>query len=80
MRRVQIHLEEALDRAAAVEAARRGVSKAALIRSSLAKELSPAEPDIDASWAAMTGWLEDGGVADVDDVVYGPRPAGEHAG
>ena len=74
MKRVQIHLEEELDRAATAEAARRGVSKAALIRASLAKELGGASgPDDDAAWDAMTGWLEDGGVLDVDDVVYGPR-------
>ncbi len=73
MKRVQIHLEEELDRAAAAEAARRGVSKAALIRASLAKELDASLPDADAAWEAMTGWLEDGGVHDVDDVVYGPR-------
>ncbi len=73
MKRVQIHLEEELDRAAAAEAARRGVSKAALIRASLAKELRASPPDADAAWEAMTGWLEDGGVDDVDDVAYGPR-------
>ncbi len=73
MRRVQIHLEEELDRAAAAEASRRGVSKAALIRDSLAKELGTVPADPDAAWAAITGWLEDGGVKNVDDVVYG-RP------
>ncbi len=72
MRRVQIHLEEDLDRAAAAEAARRGVSKAALIRTSLAKEIGAPSPDPDAAWAAMTGWFEDGGVEDADTVVYGP--------
>ncbi len=77
MRRVQIHLEEELDRAAAAEAARRGVSKAALIRASLAKELKAPASDPDAAWGAMTGWLEDGGVDDIDDEVYGSRrPAG----
>lgn len=75
MRRVQIHLEEELDRAAAAEAVRRGISKAALIRASLAKELAVSSPDPDpeTAWAAMTGWLEDGGVDDIDDVVYGPE-------
>lgn len=72
MKRVQIHLEEDLDRAAAAEAERRGVSKAALIRASLAKELGPSSPGPDDAWEAMTGWLEDGGVQHVDDVVYGP--------
>jgi hypothetical protein len=74
MRRVQIHLEEELDREAAAEAARRGISKAALIRASLAKELGTPSSDPDGAWAAMTGWLEDGGVADIDDVVYAPGP------
>lgn len=72
VKRVQIHLEEELDRAAAAEAARRGVSKAALIRASLANELGASPPDADAAWEAMTGWLEDGGVHNVDDVVYKP--------
>ena len=72
VRRVQIHLHEELDRAAAAEAARRGVSKAALIRESLAKELDVSPPDPDAAWAAMTGWLADGGVDDIDAVTYGP--------
>lgn len=71
MRRIQIHLEEQLDRAAAEEAARRGVSKAALIRASLAKELGTVSQDPDAAWVAMTGWLEDGEVDYVDDVAYG---------
>lgn len=71
MRRVQIHLEEELDRAATVEATRRGISKAALIRASLAKELESSDIDADAAWSAMTGWLEDGGVDDLDTAVYG---------
>jgi len=75
MKRVQIHLEEELDKAAAAEAARRGVSKAALIRASLAKELSDPTTDAGEGWSALTGWLEDGGVDTVDDVVYGSRGA-----
>ena len=71
MKRVQIHLDEALDRAAATEAARRGISKAALIRASLAKELDIRSPDPGAAWAALTGWLADGKVDHLDDVVYG---------
>ena len=77
MRRVQIHLEEELDRAAAAEATRRGISKAALIRASLAKELRSPSTDSEAAWTAMTGWLEDGGVDDIDDAVYGQ---GRHTG
>ncbi|MGH9165745.1 MAG: ribbon-helix-helix protein, CopG family [Acidimicrobiales bacterium] len=72
---MQVHLEEDLDRAAAAEAARRGVSKAALIRASLRKELKPRSADPEEAWADMTGWLGDGGVRHVDDVAYGPRGA-----
>jgi hypothetical protein len=71
VRRVQIHLEEELDRAAAEEAARRGISKAALIRVSVAKELAASAADADGAWDELTGWLEDGGVDGIDDVVYG---------
>jgi hypothetical protein len=70
MRRIQIHIDEALDEAAGVEAARRGLSKAALIRASLARELaSKLAPDGD-PWKALTGWLDDGQVADLDAVIY----------
>lgn len=70
MKRIQIHIDEALDDAAEAEAARRGQSKAALIREALAKELSfQAKPALD-PWAAMTGWLEDGAVKDLDAVIY----------
>lgn len=72
MKRVQIHLEEDLDEAAAAEAARRGISKAALIRESVRKELGRSSSDPGAAWAAITGWLEDGGVDDLDAVVYDP--------
>lgn len=73
MRRVQIHLDEALDDAAEREAARRGISKAALVRTSLAKELGKLATSPDDPWAAITGWFEDGGVTDIDAVVYGDR-------
>jgi hypothetical protein len=70
MRRIQIHIDEALDDAAEVEAARRGLSKAALIRASLARELaSEMRPDAD-PWQALTGWLDDGQVEDLDAVIY----------
>src|SRR5262249_40410499 len=39
VRRIQIHLDEDMDEAAQREASRRGISKAALIRTSLAREL-----------------------------------------
>jgi len=71
MRRVQIRLEEELDRLAAAEAARRGVSKAALIRISLAKELAQSTTDASA-WKAMTGWLDVDPVDDIEAIIYGP--------
>jgi Ribbon-helix-helix protein, copG family len=73
MRRIQIHIDEALDAAVAAEAARRGVSKAALIRSCIARAVgAPVPPPAD-PWQAMTGWLDDDPVDDVDDVLYGPK-------
>lgn len=72
MKRVQIHLEEELDIAAAVEAARRGISKAALIREGLAKELAVARTAEKDPWDAMIGWLESvDPVEDLDEVIYG---------
>jgi hypothetical protein len=71
MKRVQILLDEALDQAAAAEADRRGISKAALIRASLAKELESSLADREAAWTAITGWLDDGGVEAIDDAIYG---------
>lgn len=72
MRRIQIHVDGELDDALAEEAARRGVSKAALMRALLAagfdRTPAPAGP-----WDAMTGWLDDDPVDSIDDVVYGPR-------
>jgi hypothetical protein len=70
MRRIQIHIDEALDDAAETEAARRGLSKAALIRASLARELATeTRPDAD-PWQAITGWLDDGHVEDLDAIIY----------
>jgi hypothetical protein len=70
MKRIQIHIDEALDDAAEAEAARRGQSKAALIREALANELSLQAQSADDPWAAMTGWLDDGPVKDLDALIY----------
>jgi len=70
VRRIQIHIDEALDDAAEAEAARRGLSKAALIRASLARELAVDERPATDPWSALTGWLDDGPVEDLDAVVY----------
>ena len=70
MRRIQIHIDEDLDDAAEAEAARRGLSKAALIRASLAREVAvDRRPHVD-PWHALTGWLDDGPVEDLDAIVY----------
>jgi hypothetical protein len=73
MRRIQIHIDETLDAAVKAEAARRGVSKAALIRSCIAREVGAVAPAPDDPWDAMTGWLDDDPVDDLDDVIYGPK-------
>ena len=70
MRRIQIHIDESLDRAAAAEAQRRGMSKAALIRAALETELDGARPASDDPWEAMIGRFGDGAVDDIDAVIY----------
>lgn len=70
VRRIQIHIDEALDNAAEAEAARRGLSKAALIRESLARELAVDGRPAKDPWEALTGWLDDGPFEDLDAVVY----------
>jgi Ribbon-helix-helix protein, copG family len=71
VRRIQIHIDEGLDRAAADEARHRGVSKAALIRAALERELDAAHPPPpEDPWNAMVGWLNDGAVDDIDAVIY----------
>jgi hypothetical protein len=73
MRRIQIHIDETLDKAVAEEAARRGVSKAALIRSSIAREVGAGAPPPADPWEAMIGWLDDDPVDDIDGVIYGSK-------
>jgi Ribbon-helix-helix protein, copG family len=73
MRRIQIHIDETLDAAVRAEAARRGVSKAALIRACIAREVSATAPTPDDPWDAITGWLDDDPVDDIDDVIHGSK-------
>ncbi len=73
VRRIQIHIDEELVEAAEAEAARRGQSKAALIRQVLARELQLEAPSDADPWEAMTGWLDGGAVDDLDAVVYKGR-------
>lgn len=72
MKRLQIYIEEEVDRALAVEARRRRKSKAALIREYVADRLRMHGRDpVD----NFIGSFDAGAdlSASVDDVVYGPR-------
>lgn len=73
MRRIQIHLDESMDDAAAKEAERRGLSKAAIIRECLAAGLQQSGSHATDAWEAMIGWLDDEPVDDIDEAIYGPK-------
>ena len=73
MRRIQIHIDETLDAAVAAEAARRGISKAALIRACIAREVPVPGRPADDPWDGMIGWLNDAPVDCLDEVVYEPK-------
>ena len=72
MRRIQIYIDEGLDEALAQEAARRRISKAAVIR----ERLDSGKTDgsgTDRAQREIVGWI-DGSLPDagsIDDVVYG---------
>ena len=68
MRRLQISIDEDLDEALAVEAAKRGTSRAALIREFVRQRLAPREePD---PFADLVGDIDDD-AGDIDEVLYG---------
>lgn len=69
MKRLQISIEEDLDDALAVEAARRRTSKAALIREFVRDRLGTRKVDPD-PFAALIGDI-DQEAGDIDSVVYG---------
>ena len=76
MKRLQIYLDEAMDDALGREASRRGVSKAAIVREAVAKEVDGAVPPPDANdrWGGLIGLFDDPDpVQDIDDFLYGPR-------
>lgn len=69
MKRLQISIEEELDDALAIEAARRETSKAALIREFVRERLGGSRPNAD-PMAPLIGDI-DAEAGDIDDVVYG---------
>ena len=69
VKRLQIRIEDELDEALAVEAARRKISKAALIREFVRGRLSEATPTAD-PMAPLLGDVDDE-IGDIDRVVYG---------
>ncbi|WP_343600047.1 CopG family transcriptional regulator [Mycobacterium sp.] len=72
MKRLQIYIEEEVDRALGAEARRQRTSKAALIREYVADRLRMSGRDpVDAFVGSFEGEADLS--ASVDDVVYGPR-------
>jgi hypothetical protein len=69
VRRLQISIEEDLDDRLAVEAARRGVSRAALIREYVRERLGGRPVGVD-PMAALVGDIDDD-AGDIDSVIYG---------
>jgi hypothetical protein len=72
MKRLQIYIEEDVDRALGVEARRRRKSKAALIREYVSDRVRmPGRDPVDAFIGSFDGGTDLS--ASVDDVVYGSR-------
>lgn len=70
MKRLQISIEEELDDALAVEAARRRTSKAALIREFVRERLVRGKPVPADPMAGLIGDIDDE-AGDIDSVLYG---------
>jgi hypothetical protein len=68
MKRLQISIDEELDDALVIEATRRGMSKAAVIRELVRERLGVSEPGDPI--AALVGDIDDD-AGDIDAVVYG---------
>ena len=71
MRRIQLYMEPDIDDALTAAAAKRGMSRSALMRDAVSALLDadkPVEPDpID----ALVGWLDVEPTDDIDAVIYG---------
>jgi hypothetical protein len=73
MKRLQIMIEEEVDAALDRQAAREGVSKAALIRRYVGERLRPLSPiDRDPLWDMVGADPDVEPVDDIDEVLYGP--------
>jgi len=70
MKRLQIMIEEEVDRALDIQAARGHVSKAALVRRYVRMGLQPLAPLAEDPLTSLAG-SADFEPADVDDIVYG---------
>lgn len=73
IKRLQIYIEEDLDEALALRAAREGTSKAALIRQYVAERIAPVPDGNDPLDLLVGSYDTEPGT--VDDVLYGPVAA-----
>jgi plasmid stability protein len=71
MKRLQIYIEEDVDDRLGVEAARRGVSKAAVVREAVGAYLAGADEGLE-PLRALIGDIDADPGEDIDAVVYGP--------
>ncbi|MBA2487738.1 MAG: hypothetical protein H0V36_00245 [Chloroflexi bacterium] len=76
MRRFQMMLEEEMDAALEIQAAREGTSKAALIRRFVGERITPVPPITDDPLWQLVGSVEGdrNDSSSIDDVLYGQRP------
>jgi hypothetical protein len=70
MRRFQVYMDDELDDRLEMEARRRGVSKATVVRDAVSRDLGVPAADPPDPWQAMIGWLALEPVEDIDDVIY----------